>query len=137
MSTQDKDDTSIWVADSNEPEAMRRYALAQGVPNEDIVLDDAGRRTGRSARATCYLAGDTSGVAAAVLVTQHFRLDRTVYTCDQSGVDADRRSPQGGRRECCSIRFWWWRELVVVTRAWLDLNLLHPTPVLGEREPIL
>ncbi len=29
----------------NEPEAMRQYALERGVPNEDIVLDYAGRRT--------------------------------------------------------------------------------------------
>jgi len=33
------------VADYNEPEAMAEYALARGVPREDLVLDYAGRRT--------------------------------------------------------------------------------------------
>src|SRR5688572_3809580 len=36
----------------NEPEAMRQYALDVGVPDEDIVLDYAGRRT----YDTCYRA---------------------------------------------------------------------------------
>jgi len=35
----------IWVAGSNEPEAMRQYAIQQGVPDEAIVLDYAGRST--------------------------------------------------------------------------------------------
>ena len=33
-------------------------------------------------------------------------------------------------------RFWWLREVAAVSKAWLDLNLLHPTPVLGEQLPI-
>jgi hypothetical protein len=36
------------------------------------------------------------------------------------------------RRDYYSARYWWLREVAAVTRAWLDLNLLHPTPVLGE-----
>ena len=36
----------------NEPQAMREYALDRGVPDEDIVLDYAGRRTYDS----CYRA---------------------------------------------------------------------------------
>ena len=34
-------------------------------------------------------------------------------------------------------RMGWLRELAAVTAAWLDLNVLHPTPVLGKRLPIL
>jgi SanA protein len=55
--------------DYNEPEAMRQYALQQGVPNEVIVLDYAGRRT----YDTCYRAKYIFGVEDAVLVTQWFR----------------------------------------------------------------
>jgi SanA protein len=110
---------------------MRRYALAQGVPGADIVLDYAGRRT----YDTCYRAGYIFGVEEAVLVTQHFHLDRSLYTCDKLGIDAV--GVVADRREYSYIRFWWWRELAAVTAAWLDLNLLHTTPVLGEQEPIL
>jgi SanA protein len=116
--------------DYNEPGAMRRYAMAQGVPDEDIVLDYAGRRT----YDTCYRAGYIFGVKEAVLVTQWFHLDRALYTCDKLGIDAV--GVAADRREYRLARFWWWRELAAVSRAWLDLHLLHPTPVLGEKLPI-
>ena len=114
----------------NEPEAMRRYALAQGVPDEAIVLDYAGRRT----YDTCYRAGYIFGVTDAILVTQAFHLDRALFTCDKLGINAV--GVAADQREYAAIRFWWWRELAAVTQAWLDLNILHPTPVLGEKLPI-
>ena len=115
----------------NEPEAMRQYALAQGVPDEDIVLDYAGRRT----YDTCYRAGHIFGVEEAILVTQWFHLDRALYICDKLGIDAV--GVAADRRDYQSARYWWVREVAAVSRAWLDLNLLHPTPVLGEKLPIL
>jgi len=114
----------------NEPGAMRRYALAQGVPDEDIVLDYAGRRT----YDTCYRAGYIFGVSDAILVTQAFHLDRALYTCDKLGIYAV--GVAADQREYAAIRYWWWRELAAVTQAWLDLNILHPVPVLGEKLPI-
>jgi SanA protein len=116
--------------DYNEPEAMRQYALRQGVPDEAIVLDYAGRRT----YDTCYRAGHIFGVEEAILVTQWFHLDRALYTCDKLGLDAV--GVAADRRDYFSARYWWLREVAAVTRAWLDLNVLHPTPVLGEKEPI-
>ena len=116
--------------DYNEPESMRQFALAHGVPDGDIVLDYAGRRTYDS----CYRAGYIFGVQEAILVTQHFHLDRALYTCDKLGIDAV--GVAADRRPYGAIRFWWVRELAAVTKAWLDLNFLHPTPVLGEKLPI-
>jgi SanA protein len=116
--------------DYNEPEAMRQYALQQGVPDEAIVLDYAGRRT----YDTCYRAGYIFGVQDAILVTQWFHLDRALYTCDKLGIDAV--GVAADRRDYFSARYWWLREVAAVTRAWLDLNFLHPMPVLGEKLPI-
>jgi SanA protein len=116
-------------ADYNEPEAMARYATEQGVPREDLVLDYAGRRTYDS----CYRARNIFGVERAVLVTQAFHLPRALYTCQRLGLEvvgtvADRRP---------YVRAFWYqlRELFALSRAWLDLNLFKPLPVLGE--PIL
>ena len=116
--------------DYNEPEAMRQYAVEQGVPDEDIVLDYAGRRT----YDTCYRAEYIFGIQDAILVTQWFHLDRALYTCDKLGIDAV--GVAADRRAYYLARFWWVREVAAVSRAWLDLNFLHPTPVLGDKEPI-
>ena len=91
--------------DYNEPQAMKEYALARGVSDEDIVLDYAGRRTYDS----CYRARHIFGVREAVLITQHFHLDRALYICDKLGIDAV--GVAADRRPYAAIRYWWWREL--------------------------
>ena len=116
----------------NEPEAMRRTAVKLGVPNEDLVLDYAGRRTYDS----CYRAHEIFGVNHAILVTQAFHLERAVYLCEAFGIDslgvaADRRA------YTASAQTWWSiREAAATVAAWLDVNLTRPTPVLGDRIPI-
>ena len=114
-------------ADYNEPAVMREVALSLGVPEQAIVLDFAGRRT----YDTCYRAGAIFGVRGAVLVTQRFHLVRALYTCramgmDAVGVVADRR-PYGGET------YYQLREAAAIVAAWLDLNLIRPEPVLGDR----
>jgi SanA protein len=68
----------------NEPEAMRRYALSLGVPDESITLDYAGRRT----YDTCYRAKAIFGVKSALLVTQKFHLPRALFLCNALGLEA-------------------------------------------------
>lgn len=116
----------------NEPQAMRQLAVRLGVPNDDIVLDYAGRRTYDS----CYRAKQIFEVERAVIVTQRFHLDRALYLCHALGmpavgVAADRRAYSSPDRH-------WWqlRELVALVRAYLDVHIFHPRPVLGEKLPI-
>jgi SanA protein len=117
-------------ADYNEPAAMARYAESQGVPPEALVLDYAGRRTYDS----CFRAHEIFGVERAVLVTQAFHLPRALYTCERLGLDvvgvtADpRRFVYDDRYEA--------RELLALARAWLDVNLLRPSPLLGDPIPV-
>src|SRR3989304_2945509 len=68
----------------NEPEAMRQYALDLGIPQEDIVLDYAGRRT----YDTCYRANSIFHVQSAILVTQSFHLPRALFLCNWFGVES-------------------------------------------------
>ena len=121
------------VAEYNEPARMRAYALEQGVPNEDIVLDYAGRRT----YDTCYRARDIFGVRAATLVTQRYHLPRALETCRGLGLDvvgysANRYQHRGGYL----IRYRL-REIPALWLAWWELGITRPTPVLGEPLPIL
>jgi len=116
----------------NEPEAMRQLALRMGVPDEDIVPDYAGRRTYDS----CYRAREIFQVNELVIVTQRFHLDRALYLCDAMGIQsvgavADRRTYTPPYAQ-----LWWLRETPALVNAWLDVYVLHPQPVLGDKLPI-
>jgi len=118
------------VEDYNEPARMEEYALAQGVPKEDLILDYAGRRT----YDTCYRARDIFMISDAILVTQRYHLPRALATCRGLGLDvigfiAD-RTPY------VHIRWYQFREIPALWRTWWDLYIAHPTPVLGEPLPI-
>ncbi len=122
------------VAHYNEPEAMRRYALRLGVPDEAIVLDYAGFRTYDS----CYRAREIFQVSEAILITQDFHLDRALLTCNALGIDAvgvpaDVQRPNGYRFS--AVAFSYLREFPATSVAVLDL-LRRPEPVLGEPLPI-
>jgi SanA protein len=116
----------------NEPEAMRQLAIRLGVSDQDIVLDYAGRRTYDS----CFRAREIFEVEHVVIVTQRFHLNRALYLCEALGVSsvgmvADRRVYTSPYRQ-------WWqvRELAALAKAWLDIHILHPQPILGERLPL-
>jgi len=116
----------------NEPEAGRQYALERGVPDEDIVLDYAGRRT----YDTCYRAKHIFGVDEAILITQDFHMPRALTLCnwfgvESFGVEAD------NRYFLKRARAWWnFRETFAVFQAAWDLMITKPLPVLGEPELI-
>ena len=120
------------VIEYNEPGAMKTYALDLGVPEEDIVLDYAGRRT----YDTCYRARDIFGISNAILITQGFHLPRALYICNSLGVPAigvlaDQREYRRG-----SIIFWNIREVIATLVAFWEVHVSHPAPVLGSPEPI-
>ena len=109
---------------------MAAYAETRGVPRGDLVLDYAGRRTYDS----CYRAGAIFGLEQAVLVTQAYHLPRALFTCDRLGLDvvgvvSDRHIYRGGS--------WYrFRELFALARAWIDVTLYRPLPVLGDPIPV-
>jgi SanA protein len=72
--------------DYDEPDAMRAYAIARGVPEGAILTDPAGLRTYDS----CYRARGVFGIGPdeAILVTQAYHLPRAIFTCGGVGVRA-------------------------------------------------
>jgi SanA protein len=118
------------VVEYNEPAVMRAYALSQGIPDEDIVLDYAGRRT----YDTCYRARDIFQVTDVILVTQRYHLPRALATCE--GLNLDAIGYVADRMPYVHIRWYWIRETPALWQAWWDLNVRHPLPVLGEPLPI-
>jgi vancomycin permeability regulator SanA len=69
---------------SVETSAMRRYALAAGIPDNAIQLDDGGLRTLNS----CQRARDVFHATRLIVISQAEHLTRAVYTCDKLGLDA-------------------------------------------------
>lgn len=118
--------------DYNEPAAMKTYAVSLGVPEEDIVLDYAGRRT----YDTCYRAKAIFGLKDAILVTQRYHLPRALFTCSGMGLSTNGVAADMRIYHPHSMFFWSLRELpaslVAVWQVWIS----HPLPVLGDSEPI-
>jgi SanA protein len=115
-------------ADYDEPGRMYDYAVARGVPAADVVRDYAGRRT----YDTCYRANAIFGVERALLVTQRFHLPRAIFTCRNLGVDGIGVSAD--RRPYWSNNYYRLRDAVATLRAWWDVKIARPLPVLGPRE---
>ncbi len=115
----------------NEPEAMRQYALSLGVPDRDIVLDYAGRRTYDS----CYRAKEIFGLQEAILITQKFHLARALFLCNALGLDGVGVEANNRAYLKRSLVFWNLRELPATVTAFADV-LTRPQPVLGKPEPI-
>ena len=145
----DRLDAAIWLYDQgkvekllltgdnsevkyNEPGAMRTYALEQGIPDEDLVLDFAGRRTYDS----CVRAHEIFGLDEVIVVTQAYHLPRAVFLCEHAEIDTVGAPVQQSRYIPSRYAFWHIREMLATVMAWLDVYLIHPTPILGDFEPI-
>lgn len=114
----------------NEPAAMKRWLVKQGVPPDRIVLDYAGRRTYDSLRRAKLV----FGVEKAYLVTSDFHLPRAIYLAHHLGLDVlgiptSTETHSLGRRT-----LFWGREFLARHKAVLDL-WFPPDVVLGPQEP--
>jgi vancomycin permeability regulator SanA len=118
--------------DYDEVTAMKRYAVAFGLPAEAIHLDYAGFSTYES----CYRAGAIFGIREAIVITQGFHLPRAVYTCAHLGIDVV--GLETNDREGYPARILWRltaREVLATVKALWDVHLRQPLPTfLGKYE---
>lgn len=68
----------------DEVNTMKQYAIAAGVPSEDIFMDHAGFSTYE----TVCRAKKIFGVEEAIIVTQEYHLYRALYIAESFGIDA-------------------------------------------------
>jgi SanA protein len=118
-------------AEYDEPTAMKGEAIKQGVPEKDIVLDFAGRRT----YDTCYRAKEIFDVQKAVIVSQEFHLPRSIYLCENIGVESV--GIVANRRKYLGEDYWDFREFFSVFSAWFEMNFIPFEPIKGNKEPII
>ena len=68
----------------DEVNAMKKYAMAAGVPEEDIFMDHAGFCTYDS----IYRAKEVFDVKKVIIVTQEYHLYRALYIAESLGIEA-------------------------------------------------
>ncbi len=71
-------------AEYDEVNAMKGFALSQGVPSDDIFMDHAGFSTYESV----YRAKEIFGADKVIIVTQSYHLSRALYIAQQLGIEA-------------------------------------------------
>ena len=70
--------------DYDEVNAMKAYAMEQGIPSENVFMDHAGFSTYES----LYRARDIFQVQSVLIVTQEYHLYRALYIANQMGLKA-------------------------------------------------
>lgn len=114
----------------DEPTAMKKLAVKEGVKASDITLDYAGFNTYDS----CYRAHFVFGLNDATLITQGYHLPRAVFACSGLGVQATGVDAVNHGRD------WAFNYTV---REWISTDkitwqlIFRPTPTaLGPKVPI-
>jgi len=116
--------------DYDEPDSMRTWLLAHGVPARKVVVDYAGFDTYDS----CARANRIFGVRRAIVVTQTYHLARAVTLCRYLGIDAS-----GVGDDSVQGRwFSWWRASIrewgACVKAMYDLAVGRDPVFLGQHE---
>lgn len=112
----------------DEVTAMKKYALENGVPEVDILVDPHGYRTYES----CYRERFVYGITSTIVVSQAFHLPRILYFCRSFGIEtvgvmADLR-PYGDSQTYSDIR-----EIVARPKGWWQMAITKPLPLSLEK----
>ena len=115
----------------DEVNAMRRWLLARGVPEDDIFMDHAGFNTYDS----MVRAREVFGAKKLLISTQRFHMARSLYIARRLGIDAygcvseDKEIYKMSHLKC--------REIFAKGRAFLDVEIVKRSPkYLGEPIPV-
>ncbi|MBA3530214.1 MAG: YdcF family protein [Propionibacteriaceae bacterium] len=105
----------------NEPDAMRHYLIASGVPAEQVLVDDAGLDTYQS----CAQALRHFGVSELIVVTQSYHLPRAVATCLRLGIRATGVGDDTARQFTAAWRRCAIRDQIACVKTVIDLLTDH------------
>ncbi|MBQ1848698.1 MAG: YdcF family protein [Clostridia bacterium] len=72
------------IAEYDEVNAMKKFAVDSGVPSEDVFMDHAGFSTYE----TVYRAKEVFCAKKVIIVTQEYHLYRALYTAERLGLEA-------------------------------------------------
>lgn len=110
----------------NECWAMKRYAVSQGVPSEDVFCDHAGFSTYE----TMYRAHHVFGAERVVIATQTYHLYRAIF--DAKGVGMEAVGVSDDDRAYVSQHWYDLREIPARTKDFLQVLFSVPSTFVGD-----
>lgn len=113
-------------ASYNECAAMKRYAVSQGVPSEDVFCDHAGFSTYE----TMYRARYVFGAERVVVATQTYHLYRALYAAKGLGMDAV--GVASDYRDYANQTWYDLREIGARTKDFFQVLFKVPSTYVGE-----
>ena len=114
----------------DEVNAMKQYAIENGVPSEHVFMDHAGFSTYE----TVYRAKEIFEVDKVIIITQEYHLYRALYIADKLGLEAYGVSADLNKYAGQSMRDF--REVLARCKDWA-MCIFKPEPTyLGESIPV-
>lgn len=117
-------------ADYDEVNAMRQYLFDKGAREEDVFMDHAGFDT----YSTMYRAKEIFEVKSAIVCTQKYHLFRASYIAKRLGIDI--KGVASDVYVSSKLPYFKLREWAARVKAFLEVEITKPTPILGEAIPI-
>ncbi|MCI9616893.1 MAG: DUF218 domain-containing protein [Eubacterium sp.] len=106
----------------DEVNTMKKYAINEGIPSEDIFMDHAGFETYDS----LYRARDIFGAKKVIIVTQEYHLYRALYIADRLGLEA-RGVTADLRFYSKKMAYWKFREYLARVKSFIKC-IVQPEP---------
>jgi vancomycin permeability regulator SanA len=114
----------------DEVNAMKQYAIENGVPSEHVFMDHAGFSTYE----TVYRAKEIFEADKVIIITQEYHLYRALYIADKLGIEAYGVSADLNKYAGQSMRDF--REVLARCKDWA-MCIFKPEPTyLGESIPV-
>lgn len=118
------------IDEYNEPASMYKYAVEQGIPEEDIFLDYAGFSTYESV----YRAKEVFCVDSMIIVTQKYHLFRSIKIADSLGINA--RGVSADQKKYSGRFYNEAREVLARDKDFVKCIFKPESTFLGEQFPI-
>lgn len=107
---------------ADEIQVMQSFIRANGVPDENILIDGKGYRTYES----CKRAKSVLHIDRAIVVTQRFHIGRAIYLCQKLGIDTN--GVTSDLQTYVRGTYFWARDIIASLKAWWDIHIIPPKP---------
>lgn len=110
-----------------EARVMRNLAVAEGVPEAKMTLEEAATNTLQSAQA-CSLIIQKNQWSKVVIVTDNYHMLRSIIAFRRFGINVSGSAPMAARTQTKTLRWWCFRLREVFALAWYLIIMWRTAP---------